>query len=139
VEAWHCFAWQSWASPPEEPVLTRAAAALFATVSVLSFSILPLAASQETAATPAAAKPLTVETIYAHGPLIGHPPDELTWSPDGQHLTYMDGGELVDMDPGSGKAHVLVSRAKLASLSGATASETDRDHRDRQLDAASGR
>ena len=111
--------------------MTRAAAALFATVSVLSFSILPLAASQETAATPAAAKPLTVETIYAHGPLIGHPPDELTWSPDGQHLTYMDGGELVDMDPGSGKAHVLVSRAKLAALNGADSSETDKDHRAR--------
>ena len=76
-------------------------------------------------------KPLTVEAIYAHGPLIGEPPEELTWSPDGKHLTYLDGGELIDLDPGTGKPHVLVSRAKLASLDGATASETDRDHRDR--------
>jgi len=53
------------------------------------------------------------------------------WSPDAKHLTYLDGGELVDLDPATGKAHVLVSRAKLASLSGASASETDRDHRDR--------
>ena len=41
-------------------------------------------------------------------------PSELTWSPDGKHLTYLDGGELIDLDPATGKAHVLVSRAKLA-------------------------
>jgi dipeptidyl-peptidase-4 len=111
--------------------LTRAAAILIATVSALSFSILPLAASQEPPTPPLAAKPLSAEAIYARGPLIGHPPDELTWSPDGQHLTYMDGGELVDLDPGSGKAHVLVSRAKLAALNGEAASETDKDHRAR--------
>ena len=62
------------------------------------------------------AKPLTVEAIFAHGPLIGHPPDALTWSPDGKHLTYLDGGELIDLDPGTGKPHVMVSRAKLAAL-----------------------
>ena len=111
--------------------MARAAAVLIATVSALSLSIPPLAAGQELGNPPAPAKPLTVEAIYAHGPLIGHPPDELTWSPDGKHLTYMDGGELVDMNPESGDAHVLVSRAKLAALTGAQASETDRDHRDR--------
>ncbi len=111
--------------------MTRAAAVLIATVSALSLSISPLAASQEPAKPPASAKPLTVEAIYAHEPLIGHPPDELAWSPDGKHLTYLDGGELVDMDPASGQAHVLVSRAKLASLAGAMPSERDRDHRER--------
>ena len=50
------------------------------------------------------------------GRSIGNPPDELTWSPDGKHLTYLDGGELIDLDPGTGKPHVLVSRAKLATL-----------------------
>ncbi len=59
------------------------------------------------------------------------PPEGLTWSPDGKHLTYLDGGELIDLDPGTGKPHVLVSRSKLASLSGAQASEQDKDHRDR--------
>ena len=44
-------------------------------------------------------KPLSVEAIFAHGPLIGEPPDQLTWSPDGKHLTYLDGGELMDVDP----------------------------------------
>ncbi len=75
--------------------------------------------------------PLTVEKIYAHGPLIGKPPEDLTWSLDGKHLTYMDGGELVDLDPGTGKPHVIVSREKMAPLSGAKASEQDRDHRSR--------
>jgi dipeptidyl-peptidase-4 len=75
--------------------------------------------------------PLTVERIYGHGPLAGTPPEGLTWSPDGKHLTYLDGGELIDLDPGTGKPHVLVSRSKLAALSGAQASEQDQDHRDR--------
>ncbi|MGB8260025.1 MAG: alpha/beta fold hydrolase [Terracidiphilus sp.] len=91
---------------------------------LLSLAALPVAAQ-------APAKPLTVEAIFAHGPLIGHPPSGLTWSPDGKHLTYLDGGELVDLDPATAKAHVMVSRAKLASLSGAAGTETDRDHRDR--------
>jgi dipeptidyl-peptidase-4 len=47
----------------------------------------------------------------------------------------MDGGELIDVDPGSGKPHVLVSRAKMAPLSGAAPSEQDRDHRSRYNEA----
>ncbi|WP_263350061.1 S9 family peptidase [Acidicapsa acidisoli] len=76
-------------------------------------------------------KTLTVEDIYAHGPIAGGAPEGLTWSPDGEHLTYMDGGELIDLDPGTGKPHILVSRAKLSSLNSNTASERDRDHRAR--------
>jgi dipeptidyl-peptidase-4 len=83
----------------------------------------------------AAGKPLTVEAIFAHGHLIGDPPEDLTWSADGKHLTYVDGGELIDLEPGldggAGKPHVLVSRAKLAALGEKDGSETDRDHRDR--------
>ena len=104
--------------------MTRAAALLFPALAALSIGTLPLA-------TQAPQKPLTVEAIYAHGPLIGTPPKGLTWSPDGKHISYMDGGELIDLDPGSGKPHVLVSRAKLAALTGAAASEEDRDHRAR--------
>ena len=102
---------------------------LFPAVAVFGLAA-PPAAAQSPAAQPSA-KPLTVEAIFAHGPLIGTPPDELTWSPDGKHLTYLDGGELIDVDPGAGAPHVLVSRAKLVSLAGASDSETDRDHRDR--------
>jgi dipeptidyl-peptidase-4 len=76
------------------------------------------------------AVPLTVEKIFAHGPLVGHLPEDITWSPDGKHLSYLDGGELVDLDPGSGKPHVMISRSKITSIEGAAvASEQDRDHR----------
>ena len=90
-----------------------------------------MAQSANSTAGPSSGKQLTVEDIYAHGPITGSPPQGLTWSPDGQHLTYMDGGELIDLDPGTGKPHILVSRAKFASLSSNTASEKDRDHRAR--------
>jgi dipeptidyl-peptidase-4 len=76
-------------------------------------------------------KPLTVAEIFAHGPIIGEMPSGISWSPDGKHLTYIDGGELIDIDPVSGKSHILVSRAKFASMSGAAGTEQDRDHRDR--------
>jgi dipeptidyl-peptidase-4 len=76
-------------------------------------------------------KPLTVEEIFGHGPITGSPPQGLTWSPDGQHLTYLDGGELIDLDPGTGKPHILVSHAKLSSLSSNSTTEKDRDHRAR--------
>ena len=113
--------------------MTCSAALLFPAIAALTLAA-PFAAAQSPAAQ-APAKPLTVEAIFAHGPLIGTPPDELTWSPDGKHLTYLDGGELIDLDPGQNseqfRPRVLVSRAKLASLNGASDSETDRDHRDR--------
>src|ERR1700728_3130956 len=76
-------------------------------------------------------KLLTVDAIFAHGPRIGEPPDQLTWSPDGKHLTYLDGGELMDVDPATGKTHVLVSAAKMENLNGNNDSEKDRDHRER--------
>jgi dipeptidyl-peptidase-4 len=104
--------------------LTRAAALLLTAIAAVSVARLPLAAQ-------APPKLLSVDAIFAHGPLIGTPPNQLTWSPDGKHLTYLDGGQLNDLDPATGKLHVLVSRAKLASLSGAAETETDRDHRDR--------
>ena len=97
---------------------------MFSVIVALSVAVLPLAAQ-------APAKPLTVDTIYAHGPLIGTPPSGLAWSPDGKHLTFMEAGELSEMEPGSDDAYVVVNRAKLASFAGQSGSETDRDHRDR--------
>jgi dipeptidyl-peptidase-4 len=95
-----------------------------------------IAASLAVVLTPAlhsqsAAKPLTVEDIFAHGSLTAGAPQGITWSPDGGHLTYLDGGELMDLDPASGKAHILVSRAKMDSLNSQAANEKDRDHRAR--------
>jgi dipeptidyl-peptidase-4 len=102
----------------------RTAALSFFAVVALSFATFPLNAQ-------ATQKPLTVEAIFAHGPLIGHPPDELTWSPDGKHLTFEDDGSLVELNLVTAQPQVLVSRDRLASLTGAGDSETDRDHRDR--------
>jgi len=97
-------------------------------VVLAALSALPLAAQPP-------APPLSVADLFAHGPLAGTPPSGLSWSPDGAHLTYIDGGELFELDPPTPSAQlrprVLVSRAKLASLSGAAGSETDLDHRDR--------
>jgi dipeptidyl-peptidase-4 len=109
--------------------LSYLATRLISAVAAACVAALPLGAQVP-------AKPLTVEAIFGHGSLIGHPPSGLTWSPDGKHLTYLDGGELVDLDPGTGKPHILVGRAKLATLSGATASEADSDHRDRYMMAS---
>jgi dipeptidyl-peptidase-4 len=104
--------------------LTRVAPFLLSAILALSLATAPLAAQSR-------GVPLTVEKIYGHGPLIGEPPTGLAWSPDGKHLTYLDGGQLIDLDPGSGKPVVLVSRAKLAALAEADGSEQDRDHRQR--------
>ncbi len=109
--------------------MTRAAA--FLLWAVFACCLPTHSLNAQAGADQAPAKALTVDAIFAHGPLAGHPPDGLTWSPDGKHLTYLDGGELIDMDPATGKTHVLVSRAKLAAIAGAADSETDRDHRER--------
>jgi dipeptidyl-peptidase-4 len=114
---------------PEDFALTRSAAAFLSAILVCPPATLLMSA--QAAEDKTAGKPLTVEAIFAHGPLIGHPPEDLTWSPDGKHLTYLDGGELIDLDPGTGKPHVFVSRAKLSSLTGAAATERDKDHRER--------
>lgn len=104
--------------------MTRTTTLLLCGLVAVPVAILPLVAQ-----TPA--KPLTVEAIYGHGPLIGTTPAGLAWSPDGKHLTYMVAGELVEMEPGSAEAYVVVNRAKFASLTGAKGSEMDRDHRER--------
>ena len=72
-----------------------------------------------------------MEKIYGHGSLIGDVPSGIAWSPDGKHLTYIDGGELIDLDPGSGKPRILLSRAKMNALGEPGGTEQDRDHRER--------
>jgi dipeptidyl-peptidase 4 len=96
---------------------------------VFLFVALPIAVVSTPAQT--SPKPLTVDGIYGHRSLVGTPPSELTWSADGKHLTYIDGGQLVDLDPATGEPYVLVSRAKLAQLTQQKGSERERDHRAR--------
>jgi dipeptidyl-peptidase-4 len=76
-------------------------------------------------------KPLTVEAVYARGSLIGNPPQQLSWSPDGRHLTYIDSGQMMEIDAGTGKTHVLISREKLAPLIRQMGTEQELDHRAR--------
>jgi dipeptidyl-peptidase-4 len=106
--------------------LTRAVA-LWSAV----FVALALALASHSAAAQAPQKQLTVEDLFAHGPLVPKSPETLAWSPDGKHLTYLEGGELMDVDPITGKVHVMVSAAKMATLEGRSDSERDRDHRER--------
>jgi dipeptidyl-peptidase-4 len=58
-------------------------------------------------------------------------PKGLIWSPDSKRLTYIDKGELLEIDAGTGGSHVLVGRDKLAALDGAPRAAQDRDHRER--------
>jgi dipeptidyl-peptidase-4 len=104
--------------------LTRKSVFLFPAVAAFALAAHSVAAQ-------APEKLLSIDAIFAHGPLIGVPPDQLTWSPDGKHLTYLDGGELMDVDSATGKTHVLVSAAKMENLKGGANSERDRDHRQR--------
>ena len=104
--------------------MTRATALVLCGVIAVPFATLSLSGQTR-------AMPLTVEAIYGHGRMIGNPPDDFGWSPDGKRVTYLNDGELMEVDFATGKTDVLVSREKLASLSGAKSSETDRDHRER--------
>jgi dipeptidyl-peptidase-4 len=111
--------------PPEEELsLTRAVASWFAVCVALHFAGFSSAAQAQE-------KQLTVEAIFAHGPLVPRVPEQLDWSPDGKHLSYLEGGELMDVDAATGKAHVMVSAAKMASLGESGGTERDRDHRQR--------
>ncbi|HEV2323509.1 MAG TPA: alpha/beta fold hydrolase [Terracidiphilus sp.] len=75
-------------------------------------------------------RPLTVDQIFGHGSIIGTPPQQITWSPNGKHLTYIDsGGEMDEVDVATGRTHVMISRQKLAPLMRQDGTEQDLDHR----------
>ena len=100
-------------------------AAVLAVLTAFSLSTLQLHAQKQ-------GQPLTVEKLFANGPLAGTPPADLSWSPDGKHLTYADSGSIMDVDPATGKLSTLVSAAKLAAIAGGGAdTEKDKDHRER--------
>jgi dipeptidyl-peptidase-4 len=109
---------------PEDFILTRTTALLLCCLVAVPFATLSLSGQ-------APAKPLTVEAIYGSRPLVAHPPSEFAWSPNGKRLTYLNDGELMEVELATGRTNVLASREKLASLTAARASEIDRDHRER--------
>ena len=104
--------------------MSRAATLTIAVLAALPVVPLPRAAQAQE-------KQLTVEAMFANGGLVPNPPDQLFWSPDGKHLTYLDGGSLMEIDPESGKAHVMVSAEKMVPFLSREGTERDRDHRER--------
>ena len=113
--------------------LTRPASPLLSVSLVFSFSAV-LVVAQDPGKRPTY-KPLTVAAIYSDAPLAGNPPEELSWSPDGRHLTYFDDGQLMEVNPSTGKPELLIDREKLAPLIKGGGSEQDRDHRARYSEA----
>jgi dipeptidyl-peptidase 4 len=105
-------------------LLNRPAAALLPSVFALSIASFAISARAQQ-------KHLTVDEIFAHGPIGGNPPQQLTWSPNGKHLTYIDSGEMIEVDAATGRTHVLISRQKLAPLIREGGTEQDIDHRAR--------
>jgi dipeptidyl-peptidase-4 len=84
-----------------------------------------------TAQTTPPAKTLSVESIYSPGGFIPRLPGGLRWSPDSKHLTFMQKGDLAEIDLATGKPQTFVSAEKLADLQKADISEKDKDHRAR--------
>ena len=68
-------------------------------------------------------KTLTIEAIFAEGGITGREPENIQWSPDGSKLSFIqrddagEHGELWYVDVATGEKKVLVSEAKLATLS----------------------
>ena len=84
--------------------MTRVIAFLLTAVSALPVPTLITAAQ-----TPET--PLTVETFLAyrmHLPLV------VAWSPDGRYITYLDAGRIMDVDPATGTAHVLLTAGEVS-------------------------
>ena len=79
-----------------------------------------------------AQKQWTVTDIYGSGAQADRGPGEMTWAPDGSRAIYIgDNGDLMEMNPSSGKMSRLLSREKIAPIMNAQLSEKDRDHRAR--------
>ncbi|HLG78634.1 MAG TPA: DPP IV N-terminal domain-containing protein, partial [Ktedonobacteraceae bacterium] len=63
---------------------------------------------------------------------IGHPPGEMSWSPDGKRAIYIgDHGDMMQMDATTGKTSKLLDHEKLAPIMNVQLNEKDRDHRGR--------
>ncbi len=101
----------------------------FFTAMVLSATVMPLL---QAANKTSAHKTLTIPDIFAPGGITTPAPDGLVWSPDGTRLTYLDSsGDLVEVIGSTGQRSVLVSKAKLSSLTAKSGTEVDQDHRAR--------
>lgn len=98
-------------------------------------------------AQPATAQQLTIESIFAANSLTGRAPDTIKWSPDSRKVAYImhpessesaggqgggqaDRNDLYYIDSATGKASILVSADKIASMSPRTSANKDDRERD---------
>jgi dipeptidyl-peptidase-4 len=103
-------------------------ASLFSLCLFLAFS----AASSQTDAPAQPTHSWTVNELYGGASPTGFPPSGISWSPDGNHATYIDDhGNIMQVDVADGKLNQLIDHSKIASLLDAKISEQDRDHRGR--------
>jgi dipeptidyl-peptidase-4 len=96
---------------------------------------------------PAPAQQLTIESIFSPNSLTGRPPDTIKWSPDSRKVAYIvhpessdqagargegpaERNDLYYIDATTGKAAVLVSADKIASMSARTSGNKDDRERD---------
>ena len=71
--------------------------------------------------------------------ILSGAPASVVWSPDSKRLTYLAGdadatgkaGDIVQIDPNTGKASVLATADQLSKLSADAVNEKDKDHRAR--------
>lgn len=88
-----------------------------------ALSVLVTTASAQSTPQGGEKKSLTIEAIFADGGITGRAPETLQWSPDNTRVSFVqrdnsgEHGELWYVDVGTGEKKVLVSEAKLATLS----------------------
>jgi dipeptidyl-peptidase-4 len=106
----------------------------FAALAAVLVTALPTAVSAQSSSP---VKPLTIEAIFAPGSLTGRGPENLEWSPDGTKLSFVqrddegEHGELWYVDAATGEKKVLVSAAKLSSLTPDASKVKDERERER--------
>src|SRR5262249_22789331 len=114
---------------PSEPFVN----ARLAVYLVLALSSVPILAqdSSLSSAPPQGTKQLTIEDIYQPGGILGLPPENVKWSPDGTKVSFLQrddaGGQaqLYYVDVATGKSAVLVASGKLAALAPPTSALSD--------------
>jgi dipeptidyl-peptidase-4 len=102
----------------------RVTSRVLAAVCCLSSFFSPASAQNATSATASQtqAPELTIDAIYAEGGLLGRPPENVKWAPDGSRVAFVqrdDSGEkgaLYYVDSSHPQPAVLVATEKLSSL-----------------------
>lgn len=74
----------------------------------------------------------TIPEIFGVNDPTGHPPENITWAPNGSRATYLaDNGDLMQVDAANGRLSKLIDHTRLSSIMNAKLTEQDKDHRAR--------